>query len=381
MPRLTTIGFPRMMKEQGERRVFLPDFIQYLTRLGADVAIEEGYGSRSGFDFDDYRQGSETVRRVTRQQAFQQDIVLVLRSPRLEEYALLRPGACLMSMLHFPTRPKRVEELRRLGLQAISLDSISNDRSLRLVENMRAVAWNGLEASFAVLEARFPGLRRPDGLPMHVLILGSGMVGKHAVDAATKLGNVERNNQHMQEGGPGSIALTIGRNLSSNAALIERLFRNTDVLVDASQRRTTSRPIVPNEWLAWLPEHAVIADLAVDPYTLDIEPPVVRGVEGIPQGNLDKYVFHPADPEWDGSVPAIIPSGHRRTVVSCYSWPGIHPEACMTHYALQLEPLMETLLRRGYDNLTIDGDYFERALYRGTLTEWIRAGHYERRPR
>ena len=151
---------------------------------------------------------------------------------------------------------------------------------------------------------------------------------------------------------------------------MEELFRQSDVLVDAAQRRDPSKPVVPNDWIAWLPEHAVITDLSVDPYTLEIDPPVVRGIEGVPQGNLDQYIFKPDDPNWDKTVPPSIPSTNRRTTVTCYSWPGIHPEASMLHYASQLEPLMQTLLKRGYNGLSLEGDYFERALYRASLKAW-----------
>lgn len=367
-----SIGFPRMMKESGEKRVFLPEFIQFLAGLGATICLEEGYGSRSGFTFEDYQEASPAVRSCPRAEVFRQDVVLVLRSPLREDFSRLKPGGCLMTMLHYPTRPKRVERLQALGLKAISLDSIVNDAGIRLVENMKAVAWNGLEAAFNVLEQYCPNLQRPE--PWRVLILGTGMVGKHAIEAATKLGNEERNAVHMEQGGPGVVASVIGRNLSADAAQMEKLFRETDVLVDATQRRDTSKPVVPNAWLAWLPEHAVVTDLAVDPYTLDVDPPVVRGIEGCPQGNLNKYVFAPDDPDWDASVPASIPSTERRTVVSCYSWPGIHPEACMRHYAQQLEPLMETLIAKGYDGLSPTGSYFERALYRATLHGWLRGG-------
>jgi alanine dehydrogenase len=380
-PPAITIGFPRMMKEPAEKRVFLPEFIQYLTRLGATVYIEEGYGSRSGFSFDGFRQGNEAVRMCSREAAFQQDYVLVLRSPKEDEFRLLQPNNCLISMLHYPTRPKRVALTNSLGLKAISLDSIVNDINLRLIENMKAVAWNGLEAAYDWLEQKWPGLRRPDGQPIQVLILGTGMVGKHAVEAATKLGNTERNNDHLRAKGPGAIAQVVGRNITYNATTMERLFHQTDILVDATQRRDPSRPIVPNDWLAWLPAHAVVVDLAVDPYTLDATPSVVRGVEGIPQGDLDQYVFAPDDPNWTRTVPDSIPTTHRRTVVSCYSWPGIHPEACMEHYAGQLEPLMEALLRVGYDNLSPQQGYFERALYRATLRAWLKVGQYTPRPR
>jgi alanine dehydrogenase len=366
--RRTTIGFPRMMKETGERRVFLPDFIQYLTRF-ADVFIEEGYGSRSGFTFDDYRQGNRHVHKCSRREVFGQEYVLVLRSPKESEYQLLHPGCCLISMLHFPTRPARVAALNTMGIKAISLDSIVDDYNIRLVENMKAVSWNGLETAFGVLEKTWPGLLREKGQPFKVLVLGTGMVGKHAVEAATKLGNIERNADHMENGGPGSIVISVGRNITSQPEQLEKLFREADILVDATQRRDTSVPVVPNEWINWLPEHAVIADLAVDPYTLSVTPPVVRGVEGIPQGSLDKYVFYPSDADWCNSIPPGIPTSARRPVVTCYSWPGIHPEACMDHYGRQLVSLMEALLTKGYDGLDSDGGYFERALFRAKLPE------------
>lgn len=376
-----TIGLLRMRKEAGEKRVFLPEFAQYLTTLGATVYVEEGYGSRSGFTFDDYRQGNEAVRMGSREAVTKQDVVLVLRSPNLDEFDEFPPGTILISMLHYPTRPKRVKILEDRHIKGISLDSIVDDNNVRLVENMRAVAWNGLEAAYDVLEERWPGLKRPDDEPIRGLILGTGMVGKHAVAATVKMGNVIRNNEHIEVGGPGAIALSAGRNLSYQAERMVNLFGQVDLLVDATQRRDPSSPVVPNDWIASLPEHAVIVDLAVDPYTLDVDPQVVRGVEGIPQGNLDQYVFKPDDPKWADTVPESVPTNNRRTTVSCYSWPGIHPEACMRLYAQQLEPMMKVLFEKEYGQLSPEGDYFERALHRATLKAWLALGSYELRPR
>ena len=367
-----TVGFPRMKQEAGEKRVFLPDFIQFMADLGLQVYIEEGYGSRQGYTFEEYRQANPNIHQCSREDAFAQDVVIILRSPHEPEFKLLKPGAVLVSMLHYPTRPKRVALLKKLKIKSISMDSIVNDDNIRLVENMKAVAWNGLEAAYDVLEKRWPGLVRPDGQPIRTLILGTGMVGKHAIDAATKLGNVERNNAHMAAGGPGAVAVSVGRNVTANPKTMRFLFEQADILVDATQRRDSSKPVVPNEWIAWLPEHAVVVDLAVDPYTLDSTPPVVRGIEGIPQGNLDQYIFEPDDPKWDELVPESIPSGNRRTTVTCYSWPGIHPDSCMRHYARQLAPLMRVLAEKGYDSLNpASSDYFERALYRGTLRAFL----------
>ena len=110
-----SIGFPRMKKESGERRVFLPAFIQFLARHGAKVYIEEGYGSRSGFTFDDYHCANPSVRSCSREEAFRKDHVIVLRSPLREEYALLKPGGCLISMLHFPNSTAAHSELEGAG--------------------------------------------------------------------------------------------------------------------------------------------------------------------------------------------------------------------------------------------------------------------------
>lgn len=363
-----TIGLPSLAQEAGERRAFLPEFVQQLTALGADVYLEAGYGAGLGQHFDNYRLGSARVHSCSREESFQQELVLVLRAPDRAEFALLQPGAILFSMLHFATRPGRVQLLQSLGLHAISMDGIVNDDGLRLVENMPAVAWNGLAAAFTVLEEQLPGLRSREGRPVQVLILGAGMLGRLVATVATKLGSLERSERLPDVA---VVAQVVGRNVTAQPTVMRQLFESTDILVDATARRDPARPVVPNLWLQWLPQHSVIADLAVDPYLLNEAPVIVRGIEGIPQGNLDQYVFKPQDPAWTASIPDSISSTQRRTTVTCYSWPGIYPEACMRRYAHQLVPLMEVLFEKGYASLSLQGGYFERALCRGTLKHFL----------
>lgn len=364
-----SIGFPRMEQEAGEKRVFLPDFIQRMAALAEQVVVEEGYGSRSGFDEADYRQGAINVSFGSRQEVFEQDVVLILRSPD-DDFRRMKPGTILMSMLHYPTHPTRIPLFKELGLKTISLDSIVNDNDVRLVENMKAVAWNGLEVAFGLLEERWSGLMRPDGKPIQTLLLGTGMVGKPAVDAAVHLGNIERNNKQIERGGPGAVCQAVGRNITGYEDEMKQLLQKTDILIDATQRRNPAKPVIPNEWIQVMPEHAILLDLSVDPYIPQTDPPVVRGIEGIPKGDLDKYVFQPDDPDWEATIAPGVPTEHRRIAVTCYSWPGFHPEACMMHYGQQLNPMMPVLFDKGYDGLSLDGEYFERALYRATLKAW-----------
>jgi alanine dehydrogenase len=81
MIKTKTIGFPRMLKETGEQRVFLPEFIQKLTELGFEVFIEEGLGSRSGLTANEYQQGNPLVHICSREEAYSKEYILVLRSP------------------------------------------------------------------------------------------------------------------------------------------------------------------------------------------------------------------------------------------------------------------------------------------------------------
>ena len=365
-----TFGFPRMYNEPGERRAFLPSLVATLVETGVEVFVEAGSGSGMGIPDDAYVAGSPRVHIVDEATAYAQDVVVVLRAPE-GRYELLRRGAILLSMLHFNTRPERVELLRGLGIEGVALDMITGDDGRRLVQNLRDVARNGLATAFDALERRWPPLLSAARPAVSVTIMGAGGVGKHAIEWAARAGDDERNARFMREGLPGVEVVVVEQSLAGNEAYFRHRFALTDILVDATARRDTSKPLFPNAWLGWLPAHAVVCDLAVDPYLLDDDPPVVRGIEGIPQGNLDQWEFGPDDPAWD-RLPPGIPTTERRTVVSCYSWPGVRPEACMELYGSQVTPLLKTLVWYGGLRAIGPGVSFHgRALWRGSLRHFV----------
>lgn len=365
-----SFGFPRMHKEPAERRDFLPDLIEHIAQRGCEVFVESGIGSGMSLCDEDYESRSPRVHVVDNLEAYRQDVVLVLRCPELDELCKLQRGATLMSMLHFPTRPRRVKRLLEQGLSAISLDSIVDDEGRRLVENMRAVGWNGVEAGFQALERTAPGLLTSARV-VRVTVMGIGQVGKHAVEAATKYGDRRRAQQLIAAGAAGVEVVVVPRQLTCDERYMRARLSQTDMLVDSTQRADPTTPLIPNAWLSELPAHAVVVDLVVDPYVLHVEPKTVRSIEGIPQGDLEQYVFMPDDPAWDRSVPGSVPSKHRRATATCYSWPGVHPEACMAHYGRQLAPLLDVVIRRGGGaDLRAGDDALERALSRAALGAW-----------
>lgn len=365
-----TLGLPRIHNEEGEVRDFLPDVVEAAADSGADVVLETGYGSGLGRRPADYLGSPVSVRFGDRSAAFRADVVLMLR-PSDDALDALAAGTTFVSMLHFPTHPDRARWLKERGIHAIALDLLVDDDGTRMVENMRAVAWNGLQTGFDVLERIRGGLDNPGRDPVRVTVLGAGLVGKHAVEAATKFGDIERARRLTTAGAPGVEVTVLGRNMTGDRSYMRHRLRLTDVLVDATLRDNPSQPLIDNALLGELPELSIVVDLAVDPYLPDDRPPVARGIEGIPRGDLNTYVFPPDHPSWD-RLPAGIATDNRRWVASCYSWPGIHPIACMEHYGRQVTPLLRSLLARGGGAfLRADGGLYERALYRGSLAAWV----------
>ncbi len=372
MSETITIGMARMHAEFGERRDFLPSFIRRLSRLGVKVTLEHGYGSGMGFTEEDYRNAVPDVQFAAHQEVYERDIVLVLRCPVENELKLLKSGSTIISMLHYPTRPQRVKLLRSLGVEGISLDSLKDDNGRRLVENLKSVAWNGLEVGFQVLRRTFPspGMEGKTRRPIQATVLGVGAVGVHAVQAASRYGSMPLWQSLAQRGIPGVQVTAVDYDVVNQEAVMREIIARTDILIDATQRPDTSKPVIPNEWVGLMPEHAVLVDLSVDPYNFEIDPPEIKGIEGVPQGNLDQYVFTPSDPAYE-RLPKQVNTTHRRHAVSCYSWPGIHPKECMDLYGNQLRPIMRMLIERGgTKKIRAKGLYFERVIARAMLSNW-----------
>ena len=273
--RRLTIGFPRMYNEPGERRAFLPPLMGLLAETGVNVYVEAGCGAGMGYADDDYRAASPGSTSSTRPPP----------TPRTSSSCSGRrrgattcsgPARSCSPCSTSPRGRSGSKLLSGLGIEAIALDMVTGDDGRRLVQNLREVARNGLGAAFDALERRWPPFLSSARPPVSVTILGAGGVGQARDRVGRQSGRRgARNERPMREGLPGVEVVVAEQNLAGN----EAYFLRHPPRPHLHPRRChgTPRhlaPHLPERLVDLLPEHAIVCDLAVDPYLLDDYRPV-----------------------------------------------------------------------------------------------------------
>jgi alanine dehydrogenase len=369
-----TVGLPRMHKERGERRAFLPGLVAFLERAGASaIVLEDDYGAGVGIEPDAYRAASRLVRFGTLEEALDQDVVVVLRCPDEASIRRMRPGSVFVSMLHLESRPERLALFERLGTHGLSLDAIVDENGSRLVENLEAVGWNGVGEAFREIARIHEDFAHPSRRPFRVTCLGAGRVAGHAVRAATRYGDPALREEMVARNVPGVEVTVVDFDLTWHEDYMLQRLEGTDLLIDATMRRDVTLPVVPNGWIAALPEDAVLLDLTADPYDFSVDPPRTKAIEGMPHGDLDRWLFDAADVAWD-ALDRRVPTVNRRTALSCYSWPGLQPRSCMERYGAQLEPILGLVLAKPVERWDPEhGTHLERAIAHAETSRWARS--------
>jgi len=364
---IKSVGLPRMHKEKGEKRDFLPEFLKKLDKYSVEILLEEGYGSKMEISPDKYLEANSKTRFAKVEEVYNQDMIIVLRAPEMEEINLMKNSSVLMSMLHYETRPVRNKKLKEKNIISLSLDGIINDNYNRLVENISGTSWNGMRIAFEELAKNMPDFFSKERDLITVSIIGTGTVAFHAAKAASKYGNPELYKSMEDKKNPGVLVQFFPRSITRDKHSMKILLKSTDILADASKRYDPTKPIITNDLLSLLPEHAVILDLTADPYNFTLKPVQIKGIEGIPTGSLDQYVFYPQDKIYR-ELSKYVDTFNKRTVVSCNAWPGITPVKCMKIYGEQISRFFPVLFSKPPGSLSLDAESFnERALARSTI--------------
>lgn len=364
---IKSMGFPKMHKEECEKRDFLPAFFESLNDYEVDIFLEEGYGERLGYTADDYLKSNNKIKFDTLENVYKQDLVIVLRCPESEEIELMKENSILISMLHYETRKTRNKLFKERKINCYSMDSMTNDENERIMVNYRGTSRAGSRIAFEELKKRTNNFKNINNKVINISIIGLGAVAANSAKAFEEFGD----NEFLAENDRGIIIHMLPRTITQNYESLKSIIEKTDILVDASKRPDPTKLIVSNKLIGKLPEHAVILDLTADPYNDKISPIQVKGIEGIPTGTLDKFVIEIDDEIYD-TIPKEVNKTNRRVVISCNAWPGIDAKDCMGLYGRQLLPFIDVILSKDIKYLQINSkNMYERSLVRASLDYYV----------
>lgn len=199
---------------------------------------------------------------------------------------------------------------------------------------------------------------------MKVTILGMGNLGVQAA----RYSFIEYNKQEIYENDVKGISVEfLDKEITSYPSSVKSILRESDIFIDATRRPDATLTIIPNDWLGELPEHAIILDLTADPYEERENGNQVKAIEGVPHGNIDKFVFSPHESEGYEEIPAFIETMNKRTSVSCNAWPSVMAKECMEVYGEKIWPFVQILLENGFNVDITAEDENQRALARSTI--------------
>ncbi|HFD80110.1 MAG TPA: NAD(P) transhydrogenase subunit alpha [Gammaproteobacteria bacterium] len=187
-----SMGVPKEI-EQGERRVALvPAVADRFSRLGVDIVLQSGAGSRSHYPDDAY-EGVRIVDSAAELYA-QSGLVLKMHPPGEEEIEQMREGTVVVGMMQAHRYPERVAKMRDRRILSFAMElvpRISRAQSMDVLSSQAAVA--GYKAALMAADRAsifFPMLTTAAGTirPAKVVVVGAGVAGLQAIATARRLG-------------------------------------------------------------------------------------------------------------------------------------------------------------------------------------------------
>lgn len=269
-----TIGVPKEIKI-GETRVSMtPSLCRRCVSLGAKVLIEKSAGLSAGFTDAEYRQaGAQLVGDAARVWK-SSDLILKVKEPLPAEYDLMQEGQALFTYLHLAAGAGLAKVLLRKRILGIAYETVEgSDGSYPLLKPMSQIAGRlAIQIGAYFLQSQHGGSGVllggiPGTLPGHVVVVGAGNSGAHAVQMAAGMGARvtvldldTRKLEALDTEYRGRVVT-----LMSNPANLETCVADADLLVGAVLIPAAKAPIVVSAAMVGaMRPGSVIVDIAID---------------------------------------------------------------------------------------------------------------------
>ena len=269
-----TIGVPKEIKI-GETRVSMtPSLCRRCVALGARVLIQKAAGITAGFTDAEYRAAGATLVADAAKVWRNADLILKVKEPLPVEFELMQNGQALFTYLHLAAGPELTRVLLKKGILGIAYETVEgSDGGFPLLKPMSQIAGRlSIQIGAYFLQSQHGGSGVllggiPGTMPGHVVIVGAGNSGAHAVQMAAGMGArvtvLDLDTQKLE-------ALDMeyrGRvvTLMSNPANIDAEVADADLLIGAVLIPAAKAPtVVRKKTVARMRPGSVIVDIAID---------------------------------------------------------------------------------------------------------------------
>ena len=267
-------------------------------------------GVGSNYLDEEYEQAGATLLATPAEVYARVELMCEVKEPQPSEFALLREGQMLLTYLHLAAEPEVTEALIASGCIAIGYETVRRDDGfLPLLAPMSEIAGRmAVELGSQFLKRPGPGRGvllggLPGVPPAHVVIVGSGNVGKNACRAAVGAGarvTVASINEDQLRALEELYAGRVETMLSSPQALTAAI-AGADLLIGAVLVEGRRAPkVVTREMVRSMGPGAVVVDVAVDQGGC-VE--TTRPTDHAQPVYVEEGVVHYAVPNMPGSVP------------------------------------------------------------------------------
>jgi alanine dehydrogenase len=269
-----TIGVPKEIKI-GETRVSMtPSLCRRCVSLGARVLIQKSAGIVAGFTDAEYRAAGATLVGDAAKVWRASDLILKVKEPLHGEYDLLQQGQALFTYLHLAAGPELAKVLLKKNILGISYETVEGaDGQFPLLKPMSQIAGRlSIQIGAYFLQSQHGGSGVllggiPGTMPGHVVVVGGGNSGAHAVQMAAGMGarvtvlDLDTRKLEALDSEYRGRVVT----LMSNPANIEHEVADADLLIGAVLIPAAKAPtVVSKKTVARMRPGSVIVDIAID---------------------------------------------------------------------------------------------------------------------
>lgn len=268
------IGVPKEIKNNEFRVGLTPTSVRELAAHGHQIIVETNAGIGIGKTDDDYTASGASIAATAKEVFDSADMIVKVKEPQAAERAMLREGQVLFTYLHLAPDPEQTRELIDSGAVCIAYETVTSPHGgLPLLAPMSEVAGRmSIQAGAYCLEKSHGGKGMllggvPGVDPAKVVILGGGVVGRHAAHMAVGLGAdvwvLDKNNEVLKQ-----LWSQFGRSINtvfSTRDALEQHVLAADLVIGGVLIPGAAAPkLVTAEMIKQMGKGSVLVDVAID---------------------------------------------------------------------------------------------------------------------